>query len=177
MAMGNDTSLIIPVAEAAFTQPFRERYLNRTGVTMPPHITVRAPFKQPHELIEDGHHTLATLCASFSPFPFTLARLARFAEIGVLYLEPEPTEPFMALYQALFTHYPEPPDKHPLVVFHLTLAHQESSDLDRLEAEFSRRYGASLPIQAIATEISLYQKREERWFKEASFPFGQSTVA
>ena len=69
--MGNDTSLIIPVAEAAFIQPFPELYLHR-------HITMRAPFKQLHELSEDDYHTLATLCASFAPFPFSLARLARF---------------------------------------------------------------------------------------------------
>ena len=168
--MSNDTSLIIPVAEAAFIQPFPQLYLHR-------HITIRAPFKQLHELIEDDYHTLATLCASFSPFPFTLARLARFAESGVLYLEPEPSEPFMGLYQALYTRYPEPPAKHPMVDFHLTIAHQQSSDLDRLEAEVYRSYGACLPIQAVATELSLYEKREERWFKEASFPFGQGTVA
>ena len=88
--MSNDTSLIIPVAEAAFVQPFRERHLHRPGVTMPPHITVRAPFEPLRELIGDDYHTLATLCASCSPFTFRLARLARFAEIGVLYLEPEP---------------------------------------------------------------------------------------
>ena len=72
--------------------------------------------------------------------------------------------------------YPEPSDKHPTVVFHLTLARQHSSDLDLLETEFYRSYGASLPIRAVATEISLYEKRAERWFKEASFPFGPSTV-
>ena len=78
--MGNDTSLIIPVAEAAFIQPVPERYLHR-------HITMRAPFKPLHELSEDDYHTLATLCASFAPFPFTLARLARFAESGVFSTE------------------------------------------------------------------------------------------
>jgi hypothetical protein len=168
--MGNDTSLIIPVAEAAFIQPFPQLNLHR-------HITMRAPFKQLHELLEHDYHALTTLCASFSPFPFTLARLARFAESGVLYLEPEPTEPFLAVYQALYARYPEPVAKHPTVDFHLTIVHQQSSDLDRLEAEFYRSYGACLPIQAVATELSLYEKREERWFKETSFPFGQGTVA
>jgi hypothetical protein len=168
--MGNDTSLIIPVAEAAFIQPFPQLNLHR-------HITMRAPFKQLHELLEDDYHFLASLCASFPPFPFTLARLARFAESGVLYLEPEPTEPFMAVYQALYTRYPEPPAKHPTVDFHLTIAHQQSFDLDHLEAEFYRSYGACLPIQAVATELSLYEKREERWFKQASFRFGQGTGA
>ena len=175
--MGNDTSLIIPVVQAAFIQPFRELYLHRPGVTMPPHVTVRVPFKQIHELSVDDYHTLAKMCASVSAFSFSLARLARFTETGILYLEPEPTEPFMNLHQALFTRYPEPADKHPNVVFHLTLAKQEATVLDWLETEFSRSYGALLPIRAVATEMNLYEKRDERWFKEESFPFGQSHVA
>jgi 2'-5' RNA ligase len=174
--MGNDTSLVIPVAEAAFVQPFRERYQRGAGASMPPHITVRAPFKRMHEFVADDYHTLAALCASFSSFAFHLVRLRRFAENGVLYLGPEPTEPFMTLYRALFARYPVPPDKHPAVVFHLTLARQRAAELDMIETEFDRSYGAFLPIEAAATELSLYEKRDERWFKEAAFPFGQSVV-
>jgi len=176
MSMDNDTSLIIPVTTAAFIQPFRTRYLDRPGVTMPPHITVRAPFKPVRTITADDYHTLARMCASFPPFAFTLRRLARFAETGVLYLAPEPTEPFRALYHKLSTQYPEPPENHATVVFHLTLARKHPPDLDQLAAEFDRTYGAHLPIQAIATELSLYERREERWFKEAAFPLGQPQV-
>jgi 2'-5' RNA ligase len=172
MAMDNDTSLIIPVSEAAFLQPFRERYLHRPGVTMPPHITVPAPFKPLREHARDGYLRLSTICASFPAFAFRLERLARFDESGVLYLAPEPTEPFMALSEALSAPDPPPLEKHARIVFHLTLARKQLPELDLLEAEFDRMYGAQLPIRATASEVSLYEKRGERWFKEASFALG-----
>jgi 2'-5' RNA ligase len=173
MAMDHDTSLIIPVPEAAFLQPFRDRYLHRPGVTMPPHITVPAPFKPLRELAKDAYLTLTTIGASFPAFAFTLERLARFNETGVLYLAPEPTEPFMALSKALSAPAPPPLESHANIVFHLTLARKQPPELDELAAEFTRSYGARLPIRAMAWELRVYEKRGERWFKEASFPLGR----
>jgi len=175
--MDNDTSLIIPVAEAAFLQPFRAQYLHRPGVTMPPHITVRAPFKPLHELTADDHHALGALCASFAPVAYTLTHLDRFADIGVLYAAPEPTAPFLALSQALDARFLEPPDRHPTVVFHLTLAGHHPADLDRVAAAFERAYGARLPIHAVAWELRLYARRDEQWVEAAAFPFGQAIHA
>jgi 2'-5' RNA ligase len=174
MFMDNDTSLIIPVTAAAFLQPFRTQYLHRPGATMPPHITVPAPFKPLRELAKDDYRTLATRCASFRSFTFTLERLARFAEWGVLYLAPEPIEPFLALSEALSAPTPPPLENHANIVFHMTLARKQPPDLDQLEAEFNRSYGAQLPIRARALEVSLYEKRGERWFKEADFPLGKA---
>jgi hypothetical protein len=168
--MDNDTSLIIPVPEAAFLQPFRERYLHRPGVTMPPHVTVPAPFKPLRELARDAYLALTTICASFPAFAFTLERLARFEDTGVLYLAPDPIEPFTALSEALSAPAPPPLGSHARIIFHLTLARKQPPELDRLEAEFNRTYGARLPVRALASEISLYEKRGERWFREASFP-------
>jgi hypothetical protein len=170
--MDNDTSLIIPVSEASFLQPFRERYLHRPGVTMPPHITVPTPFRPLRELAKDEFHLLREVCASFPSFTFTLQQLARFADTGFLYLAPEPIEPFIALSEAIYRAYGEPLRDDASVVLHLTLAGKHPSDLDRLESEFYQSYRSHLPIQAVAEEVSLYEKREERWFKEASFPFG-----
>jgi 2'-5' RNA ligase len=174
MFMDNDTSLIIPVTEAVFLQPFREHYLHRPGVTMPPHITVPAPFKPLRELAKDNYRTLTTRCASFPSFAFTLGQLDRFAEWGVLYLAPEPIEPFMALSEALSAPASPPLEDHARIVFHLTLARKQPPDLDQLEAEFNRTYGGQLPLRAVASEVSLYEKRGERWFKEASFPLGKA---
>jgi len=175
--MDNDTSLIIPVSEAAFLQPFRLRYLHRPGVTMPPHITLSTPFRPLREYARDEFHTLATVCASFSCFAFSLGRLARFADNGFLYLAPEPIEPFVALSQALSAEHSESTDSQADVVFHLTLAGKYPSDLDRLQAEFYQTYGAHLPIEAVAAEVSLYEKRGERWFKEASFALGKTDLS
>jgi len=172
--MDDDTSLIIPVAEAAFLQPFRAQHLHRPGVGMPPHITMRAPFPPLDAITADDKRALAALCASFSPFAFNLMHTARFAEIGVLYLAPEPTEPFLTLYEALHTRFPEPPDTHPSVVFHLTLAGRHPADLDHIAAAFDHAYRARLPIDALARELRLYTRRDAQWAEAARFPFGRA---
>ncbi|HEU5086147.1 MAG TPA: 2'-5' RNA ligase family protein [Roseiflexaceae bacterium] len=167
--MDNDTSLIIPVSEAAFVQPFREQYLHRPGVTMPPHITLATPFKPVRELAVDGYRRLSEICAAVPAFAFRLERHARFEETGVLYLAPEPSEPFLALSSLLSAPEPPPTGQHASIVFHLTLARKQPPELDRLEAEFRRLYAAQLPIHGLARQVSLYEKRGERWFKQATF--------
>jgi hypothetical protein len=80
----------------------------------------------------------------------------------------------MALYDALWTHFPEPPNKHSSVVFHLTLAGHHPSDLDSIAAVFEAAYGARLPIQAVACELRLYARRGEGWTEAAAFPFNRA---
>jgi 2'-5' RNA ligase len=140
---------------------------------MPPHITVPTPFRPLHEYARDGFRILTTVCASFPSFAFTLTRLARWPDTGYLYLAPEPIEPFLALSQVFSGEHTQPPEQQRDVVLHLTLAGKYPANLDRLEVEFYQIYGAYLPIEAVATEVSLYEQREERWFKEASFPLGK----
>jgi 2'-5' RNA ligase len=174
--MNNDTSLIIPVAEAAFLQPFRAQYLQRPGVTMPPHITIR-PLQRLPAITADDHRELSALCASLPSFEFRLTHNARFREIGVLYLAPEPTEPFLKLYQALRNRFPEPPDKHPSVVFHLTLAGHHPSDLDSIEAAFDAAYRMHVPIHAVARELRLYARHDQRWVETTTYAFGPALCA
>jgi hypothetical protein len=82
------TSLIIPVPEAAFVQPFRVKYLQRPSVTMPPHVTLHAPFKLRSAMDQKVLSALAQLFAAQGQFRFTLARTVRFSETGVFYLTP-----------------------------------------------------------------------------------------
>jgi len=162
--------------EAAFLQPFRAQYLHRPGVTMPPHITL-APFLPLPAITADVHRELAAMCASLPSFAFKLTHTARFEQIGVLYLAPHPTELFMALYKAIRARFPEPPDKHPSVVFHLTLAGHHQSDLDRIAAAFDAAYHTHLPIHAVARELRLYARHDERWVETTAFPFGRALRA
>ena len=171
--MDNSTSLIIPVTEAAFLQPFRAQYLQRPGVTMPPHITL-APFLPLCAITADDHQDLAAMCASLPSFAFRLTHTARFEQIGVLYLAPHPTDQFMALYKAIRARFPEPPDTHPSVVFHLTLAGHHPFGLDRIAAAFEAAYRMHLPIHAVARELRLYARHNEGWTETAAFPFGHA---
>ena len=168
------TALVVPVAVAAFVQPFRVKYLHRPGVTMPPHVTLHAPFKDKEDINENVLNTLAELFGSHAQFQFTLARTARFSDTGVLYLAPEPAEPFLALSRAIQAHYPDTPSDHPNPVMHLTLALSGAEALDGIEDEFQRQYGNRLPIEATATEVHLFEKRENAWIKQTSFALSDS---
>ncbi|MDP9315197.1 MAG: 2'-5' RNA ligase family protein [Chloroflexota bacterium] len=172
MESQNPTSLIIPVAEAVCVQPFRVKHLHRPGVTMPPHITVRSPFKVVEDITPQVLRTLATLFRAYPPFDFMLGCTARFRDTGVLYLAPEPVTSFQALARAIDTQFPDLPVEHPHPVFHLTLAGKHPTGLDTIAEEFDHEYGSQLPITARATQVHLYELRTNIWVKHTSFMLG-----
>lgn len=162
------TALSIPVEDAFFLQPFRERHISTPAAKKPPHVTVYSPFKAMKDVNEFVVRELAELILSFKQFPFSLKSIGRFPDIGVLYLSVEPVQPFQDLSHAIQEKYSE---LEPFIsdpVRHVTLARVK--DMDRVEEEFHLKYGNLLPIQAIAREVCLYEKRDSIWHKRNTFP-------
>ncbi|MFZ5878071.1 MAG: 2'-5' RNA ligase family protein [Chloroflexota bacterium] len=162
------TALSIPVEEAFFLQPFRERHISTPAAKKPPHVTVYSPFKAMKDVNEFVVRELAELILSFKQFPFSLKSIGRFPDIGVLYLSVEPVQPFQDLSHAIQEKYSE---LEPFIsdpVRHVTLARVK--DMDRVEEEFHLEYGNLLPIQTIAREVCLYEKRDSVWHKRNTFP-------
>jgi 2'-5' RNA ligase len=150
------TSIVIIVKEASFLQSFREEHLQRPGVTIPPHITVRSPFMPSAAIDEQVRHRLRGICAPFASLTFTLGQIDRFQDPGVLYLVREPSESFYYLSEAIQEEFSLEAVGRP--VYHLTLAGWHPSELDRIELKFHLRYANQLPISAQATVISLYEQ-------------------
>ena len=168
----NPTSLVIVIEAASFLQPFREKHLLRPGVTMPPHITVWSPFLPGATVDEQVRRQLQEVCASFAPFTFTLDRIGRFQEPGILYLVPEPSAIFHDLSKMLRrTFLRETADKP---VFHLTLAGHHPGELDKIEGAFYLRHADQLPIAAEATDISLFERVEKTWVKRFDCPLSMA---
>jgi len=162
-------SLVIPVYEAAFMQPFRVQHLHRPAVTMPPHITVLTPA---HALDTDLLAMLHHVCASYTPFSFTLVRTACFADPGVLYLVPEPTDALRMFHRTLGMYGLT--DAHDDPVFHLTLAGwYPSTLLNSVEQEFHEQYGDHLPLAVRARDMCLYTQEGNTWIKSATFAFAE----
>lgn len=161
------TSLIIPITAAASLQPFRDRYLHRPGVTMPPHVTLLSPFLAPSAIDATARDILRATCAAFPAFAFHLVRLGRFATPGVLYLEPEPIGALLALRSAVAEMCAVMLTDEP--VFHLTLAGWHPTELDTIAERFLQTYGDQLPLGAQATEVCLYVERGERWLLQECF--------
>jgi 2'-5' RNA ligase len=162
----------VPAAEPVVGE-WRLRHTGDVPLGMPPHVTLLVPFVPPAQLTRDVEERLAGVIASEPAFDAVFARAERFP--GVLYLAPEPPEPFARLTHALVQEWPEHPPYEgavDTVIPHLTVA--ESADwslLDRIAAELEPR----LPVAQHVSEAQLYVEDDDgRWHERRSFPLASS---
>jgi 2'-5' RNA ligase len=173
------SALIVAVPEAApAVDMWRERTCYaKPSSGVPPHVTVLYPFFAPDALDEALVAELREIFAAHECFGFELRTTARFRQI--LYLKPEPPEPFVRLTEAVYAAYP---DHLPYegafdsVVPHLTTAEGDAEVL----AEAERDVLQWLPIVAEAHEVLLAEEVEPnsaRWRTRASLRLGRSVRA
>ena len=151
----------------AFSIPFRDLspvvddWRERTCTAKPshgvaPHVTLLVP--APPDL--DGAVTALT---GFSPFDVTFGWLERFP--GTLWLAPEPTEPFVAMTEALGRQFPEHPPYDGMfetITPHLTVA--QGDDLEEAE----RALESHLPLRSRAASVVLFEQVEPDQWREAA---------
>jgi hypothetical protein len=105
----------------------------------------------------------------FRSFDFTLTEVRQFPD-GVLYLAPEPVQPFVAITDALVEHWPEHPPYHGAfdsVIPHLSVAMKSNGSAGDLEAELNG--GLPLPTRADAVWL-MEGEPDDRWAIRAVFP-------
>jgi 2'-5' RNA ligase len=171
-----ESALVMLVPEAEIlVKPFRDRYDPSAAVGVPAHITLLYPFKPPDEVSSVVLNNLRHGFARFAPFRFSLGPIRRFPA-EVLYLAPEPHEPFRQLTLAIWGWYPETPPyggKWPDIVPHLSVASlADEQKLDRITDEFAQASHGMLPISATAAEVALMDNRSGRWLVRATFSLG-----
>ncbi len=166
------SALVFAVPEAAnAVDVWRERTCAaKPSNGVPAHVTLFFPFV-PAAAIDDGLVAeLHELFASVRSFGFELGELRRFPD--VLYLAPEPPEPFAAITDAIVAAYPGFPPYgggFDTVSPHLTAAEGDREVLRAAQADIER----SLPIRATAREILLLEEVEPdlaRWRACTRFP-------
>jgi 2'-5' RNA ligase len=160
------SAVVVAVREAEpVVREWRLRHTHDAPLGMPAHVTVLFPFV-PSDRIAEAEARVAELVAAAPPFDLVFASTARFPH--VLYLDPEPAHPFLALTEAIATEWPEHPPYegvHETVVPHLTLAESEDPALlDRIAAEVEPR----LPIATRVREASLFVEEGEGHWREHS---------
>jgi 2'-5' RNA ligase len=169
--IGSALVVLVPEAEAAVKR-FRDRYDSSAGAGMPAHITLLYPFKPPDELDEIVLATLGRCFARFAPIDFSLTSIRRFP-VEVLYLAPEPDEPFRQLTSAIWDRYPDTPPyggNWPDIVPHLSVARvTDERQLDGITNDFVEAAQEKLPIRATASEVALMDNRSGRWQVRAVF--------
>jgi 2'-5' RNA ligase len=138
---------------------------------IPPHVTLLFPFVPADEL-SHAEDRLARLVGQAEPFSVIFERTARFPT--VVYLEPNPPEPFIALTEAIAQEWPEHPPyegEHETVIPHLTVAESEDDELlGRIEADVAPK----LPVRAHVDEAQLYvEGASGRWYERRTIPLAR----
>ena len=160
----------VPALDKAVAS-LRERFgLPRKPNGIAPHVTAVVPFLPKAELGEDAAlPVLRELCSEVEPFDVTFARSARFP--SVLYLVPEPEEPFIALTRALMARWPqiEPyAGEHKQIVPHLTVTTSRPPKVFDLVDEALMPL---LPVHVRINAAQLYLFDGRRWTESATLAF------
>jgi 2'-5' RNA ligase len=166
--------VLVPAAES-LVRPFRDRYDPSAALGVPAHITLLYPFKPPEQIDGAVITRLHEGFARFAPIIFSLASISRFPD--VIYLAPDPAEPFRELTRAIWSWFPETPPyggKWPDIVPHLSIASiADEHELQRIAEELARASRDVLPISAAANEVTLLEQRGDRWNIRTAFRLGR----
>ena len=172
----NESALVVLVPESeAVVRPFRDGYDPSAAEGVPAHITLLYPFKSPDEIDDITLGKLRDYFLCLEPIQFSLGTIRRLPK-EVLYLAPEPDEPFRQLTLSIWNLFPETPPyggKWPDIVPHLTVAQlANEQQFTAIADEFAKASQDKLPIRANATEVTLMDNRSGRWRVRATFSLG-----
>jgi len=146
-------ALIVPVELPVAARRLRDRMDPSAAQGVPAHVTLLYPFMPP-ELVDEGvRRRIAQIIGREAAFPFSLSRVGRWPD--VVYLPPEPDEPFHRLIAALseaFPDYPPYAGAHAQVVPHVTIAQDPRPEY---LAAAEHALPPMLPIRDVAREAWL----------------------
>ncbi|MET7332120.1 2'-5' RNA ligase family protein [Nonomuraea sp. NPDC005650] len=169
------TVLVVPVPEAEPVVGGQRALFDpaaRFGVSA--HVTVLYPFL-PRPEIEDGTVAeLAGLFAAHRPFEAAFTGCARFP--GLLYLAPEPAQPFAALTRSVTGRWPALRPyggRYGETVPHLSVGYGEDEVLDGVESSVA----PGLPFTTRVTSVDLASFDGTRWTPVTRFPLGRGPAS
>lgn len=168
---GGEGAIIVPVEVPIPVRRLRDRMDPSAAQGVPAHVTLIYPFMAPDALNDSVRADIERIVAGEPAFPFTLTRVGRWPD--VVYLVPEPEEPFRRLIAALSAAFPDFPPyggAHETVVPHLTVA-QDPRPGYLAAAEHA--LPAMLPIRDVAREAWLIaHTAEQPWHTHWRLPLG-----
>ena len=147
------SGLAVPARLPAGLARLRRRHDRAASAGAQPHVTVLYPFIPCASLTPDVRDELAVVAAGVDPFTVWFTAVRRFE--GVVWIEPEPADPFLALTAAVVARWPDYPPYGGIfdsVVAHLTIAEFDVAPLAEIEAEAARY----LPFSAAAERLELW---------------------
>lgn len=156
------SAVLIPVPQAdSVVGRWRYEHDPVASAGVPAHVTLVVPWLPPERITEEDLAELQEELADVHAFDFTLARIDWFGR-RVLWLAPEPAEPFLKLTHRLAERFHTPPweGEFDEVIPHLTVAHaSDGAELVPVAADVATR----LPVRCRAEEIWVMIGGGGRW--------------
>ncbi|MGH9122624.1 MAG: 2'-5' RNA ligase family protein [Acidimicrobiales bacterium] len=159
---GERSAILVPVPEAdSIVGEWRRKCdpVARAGV--PPHVTLICPWIPPAQITAEKVRELSSCLQGTKAFDFHLSHVGWFSG-RVVWLAPDPVEPFLELTAHLATCFGTPPwdDAYDEVVPHLTVAHAtDGVDLTEVADEVQE----FLPIICRADEVRVMVGDGQEW--------------
>jgi hypothetical protein len=172
----SESCLLVPVPEAEpAVGRLRGRLDQAAAQGVPAHVTILYPFVLPDAITSEVIDLAAAAVASVPAFECTFARTSWFGE-DVLWLAPEPDQPFRALTTALHAAFPQYPPFGGIyaeVVPHLTIGARPPGGPAMLEAAEAEVWPA-LPVRTFVSRAWLMTGTQAAasWQVAAELPLG-----
>lgn len=161
----HQSALIVCVPEAEpYVSHHREQYDSSAKLGVPAHITVLYPFVPPELIDLSIFERIKTALSDETVFTFRLAKVGQFP--GVVYLIPEPSDPFVSLTRAItqaFPDYPPYRGQHAGTVPHLTAAQTDDPEQSAVATELHKLLEESGSIVSSCNELVLIENSTDRW--------------
>ena len=168
-----ETVLLIPVPEADdLLRPWLTRFDPSSRAGIPAHVTLIHPFLSPARIDANVVAKLTRIFSTTVRFRFQLTGVGGFP--GVVYLAPEPVEPFLALIRLLVQAFPETPPyggQFANIVPHLSVARlTPPAVLD----DVAREVAHVVPIDVDADRVLLMRAGARAWTVSREFKLGEA---
>jgi 2'-5' RNA ligase len=167
---GHQSAVLIPVPDAEGVVG-RWRASHDPAVGVPAHVTLVLPWLSPERIDDAAIEALRSIASAVPAWDFALTDVAWFGR-RVLWLSPQPADPFRALTALVAERFDTPPwaGAFDEVVPHLTVAHAAGDDeaLRGVEARLRRE----LPVRCRAEQLWVMVGDGHNWSLRAVCPLG-----
>jgi 2'-5' RNA ligase len=167
----------VPAAEDLVAR-VRTEFGPAAAVCLPPHVSVLYPWLAAPSVEDADLADLAAICAAEPSFDLSFTGFGTFP--GVLWLAPEPAEPFVRLTAAMARRWPQAPPyrgRHPEITPHLSVMDLDAAGVDAGDEvalkDVVERLTPWLPVVHRAEEASFVRYEGDACTTIARLPLGR----
>jgi 2'-5' RNA ligase len=171
------TAIVVPIALPAGLARLRAPEVEVARLGVPPHVTILSPFLDSAAIDGAVHERLAEIARREAAFDVGFRAVRQWPPSahgpGVVWLAPEPAEPFVRLTRAVWSAWPETPPYGRVdddLEAHLTIAIDEPSHFDVVEKEAARWLPFEREVRLLAL---LTEGADGRWSEARTYPLGR----